>query len=225
MNVWVSVRKAANRMRLTSTAALMVTACALVFPPRLAATRAHPTRRTEVIRFRPSLPSNTKAAQGGRCWTESIAVNRPGAWRCMHVNMIYDPCFEVTGRKKQVVCGANPIKHDNGFALMLVQPLPPQRSVTAAPQPWLIELADGSVCHAATGTMSVISDEPVRYSCSASASEESLTPRVYCGLLGTLHRAKVWTADKVCFTVAPSDGGPPFKLLKREAVIVQRLWE
>jgi hypothetical protein len=138
----------------------------------------------------------------------------------MHVNMIYDPCFEVTSRKKQVVCGANPIKHDNGFALMLVQPLPPQRSVTAAPQPWLIEVAHGSVCNAATGTMSVISDEPVRYPCSASASEQSLTPRVYCGLLGTLHRAKVWTADKVCFTVAPSDGGPPFKLLKR----VHRLW-
>jgi len=73
--------------------------------------------------------------------------------------------------------------------------------------------------------MAVISGEPVRYPCSASASEESLTPRVYCGLLGTLHRAKVWTADKVCFSVAPSDGGPPFKLLKREAGIVHRLWE
>ena len=212
-------------MRLTSIAALMMTACALGLPPELAATRAQPTRRTEVIIFRPLLPSRTKAAQGGRCWTESITVTRHGAWRCIHVNMIYDPCFEVAGRKKQVVCGANPMKHENGFALMLVQPLPPRRSVAATPQPWLIELTDGSVCEAATGSMAVISGEPMRYPCSASASEESLTPRVYCGLLGTLHRAKVWTADKVCFSVAPSDGGPPFKLLKREAGIVHRLWE
>ena len=137
-------------MRLTSTAALMVTACALGLPPGLAATRAQPTRRTEVIIFQPSLPSRTKAAQGGRCWTESITVTRHGAWRCIHVNMIYDPCFEVAGVT-------------NPAGLLRI------------------------VRHAVSG--------------------------------------KVWTADKVCFSVAPSEGGPPFKLLKREAGIVHRLWE
>jgi len=145
----------------------------------------------------------------------------------MRENMIYDPCFEVAGQSSRVVCGANPVKHENGFTLALTQPLPSRPPFNAAPQPWLIELADGAICEAATGTMAVIGGEPVRYPCSASPSdsEESQKPRVYCGLLGTLHPAKVWRADKVCFTVAPSDSGPPFKLLDRETIVIRRLWE
>jgi hypothetical protein len=211
-------------MNLTRAAGLMLTACALGLPAGFAAS-APPTRHTEVIIFQPSVRSQTKAEQSAHCWTESIVVNRPGAWRCMHKNMIYDPCFEVAGRSNQVVCGANPVKHENGFALVLTQPLPSRPSFNMAPQPWLIELADGAVCEATTGTMAVIGGEPVRYPCSASASEESQTPRVYCGLLGSLHPAIVWSADKVCFTIKSSDGGPPFKLLNRETVMIRRLWE
>jgi len=212
-------------MRLIRAAALMLTACALALSAGFATPPTQPTRHTEVIIFRPLLLPQTKAKRGGRCWTESIAVNRTGAWRCMEGNMIYDPCFEITGRSNQVVCGANPVKHENGFALALTQPLSPRPSSNMAPQPWLIELADGAVCEAATGTMAVIGSEPVRYPCSASLSEESQTPSVYYGLLGTLHPGKVWTAEKVCFTVAPSDGGPPFKLLRSETAMIRRLWE
>ena len=60
------------------------------------AVAAPATYHTEVIFFRPPLPSRTTATQSGRCWTESIAVNRPGAWRCMDKNMIFDPCFEIS---------------------------------------------------------------------------------------------------------------------------------
>lgn len=142
----------------------------------------------------------------------------------MRENMIYDPCFEVPGRSKQVVCGANPVKHEDGFSLMLTEPLPSQPPGNTRPQPWLIELADGSVCEAATGTMAVIEGAPVRYPCSYPALKESKAPRIY-GLLGTLHPAKVWTADKVYFTVVPSEVGPPFELKKRETVEVRRVWE
>ena len=87
------------------------------------------------------------------------------------------------------------------------------------------ELADGNVCEAATGTMALIGGEPVRYPCIVSRPEESQKRRVDCGLLGTLHPGTVWRADKVCFTIAPSDRGPPFKLLNRGTVLIRRLWE
>ncbi|MBV8359500.1 MAG: hypothetical protein JO189_16410 [Deltaproteobacteria bacterium] len=212
-------------MRLIRAAALMLTACAICLSAGFATPPAPPTRHTEVIIFRPPLLPQIKAEQGGRCWTESIAVNRPGVWRCMDGNLIYDPCFKIAGRNNQVICGANPVRHENGFALALTQPLLPRSSFNIAPQPWLIELADGAVCEAATGTMAVIGSEPVRYPCSVSPSGESQTPRIYCGLLSTLHPGKVWTAEKVCFTVAPSDGGPPFKLLSRESIVIRRIWE
>jgi hypothetical protein len=142
----------------------------------------------------------------------------------MSGNSIYDPCFEVANQKNQVVCGADPVKHDGGLPLVLTQPLPARTSRNLEPEPWLIELADGSVCEAATGTMAVIDDEPVRYPCNTSRAGGSQAP-VYCGLLNTMHPAKVWMADKVCFTVAPSNSGPPFKLLRRESVGLRRVWE
>ena len=143
----------------------------------------------------------------------------------MQRNMIYDPCFELQGHHDRVVCGANPIKADKGFLLMLSQPLEQQGQRKEIPQPWLVELADGSVCGSATGTMAVINNEPVRYPCSGSAVMTPERSRVYCGLLGKLHPAKVWTADKVCYTVSPSTSGPPFKLQNRESVAVRRIWE
>ncbi len=66
---------------------------------------AAPTQ-TQVILFQPPVPADVE--EGGRCWTDSIAVNRAGAWRCMRENFIYDPCFAVAGQPRQVICGADP---------------------------------------------------------------------------------------------------------------------
>jgi hypothetical protein len=212
-------------MRLAGAAALTLIVYTLRSCSAFGAGVPPPAHETQIIIFRPSLPSRATVQLSGRCWTESIAVNRSGAWRCMHKNAIYDPCFEIAGRHGQVICGANPVKYENGFALTLTQPLPPRPRLKAVPQPWLVELTDDSICEAATGTMAVIDGEPVRYPCSSSPPEESPKRRVYCGLLDTLHRGSLWRADKVCFTISPSDHGPPFKLLNRKMVVIRRLWE
>ena len=46
----------------------------------------------------------------GGCWTESIAVTRSGAWRCMVNNGISDPCFAIPEKRDQLVCGADPAR-------------------------------------------------------------------------------------------------------------------
>jgi hypothetical protein len=176
-----------------------------------------------VILFQPPVPPVVE--EGGQCWTDSIAVNRPGAWRCMRENFIYDPCFAVAGQPRQVVCGADPAKGERGFLLKLTEPLPtPAPAAERAAEPWLIELADGTICEAATGTMAAIEGESVRYPCSDPKPMEGKEP-IYTGLLGTMYPGKLWTADKVWFTVAPAEAGLPFKLMKRETVAIRRLWE
>jgi hypothetical protein len=214
-----------NPLRLTAIAVIALTVCALASSPGFAVPSAPSTRQTDVIIFHPRLPPGTKTTESGHCWTESIALDRPGAWRCMRENAIYDPCFELAGQQNRVVCGANPAKDENGFALALTQALPSRPAVRRPLHPWLIQLADGSTCEAAAGTMAVIDGEPVRYPCSGTTATGLDADRTYCGLLDTLSPAKVWTADRVCFTVTPSRQGPPFKLLKRERVTIHRLWQ
>ncbi|HTW89417.1 MAG TPA: hypothetical protein VMD75_15580 [Candidatus Binataceae bacterium] len=179
--------------------------------------------QTQVIVFNPPVPADVE--DGGRCWTDSIAVSRQGVWRCMRENFIYDPCFGVSGQPRQVVCGADPAKGNHGFVLKLTEPLPvPASSGDRSPEPWLIELADGSICEAATGTMAAIDGESVRYPCSGPKPEVGVQP-IYTGLLGSMYPGKLWTADQVWFTVAPTDANLPFKLVKRETVAIRRLWE
>jgi hypothetical protein len=211
-------------MRLKTAGALIITAFVMAVSPTLALQSSPSNPPTEVTIFRPSLAS-IGGEQQGNCWTDSIAVRRSGAWRCMRGNMIYDPCFEVRGRTKQVICDANPVSHKSGFTLILEKPLPSRPRDNAAPRPWLLELANGSVCEAATGTMAVIQGEPVRYPCSSQSPDELNGLKLNCGLLDRLHPAKVWRADKVCFTAAPSENGAPFQLQKRETVVIRRIWE
>ena len=211
-------------MRLKTTGALILTACVIALSPVDAIPLSPFNPPTEVTIFRPPFPS-TGGGREGNCWTDSIAVNRSGAWRCMLGNRIYDPCFEATGQTNQVICGANPVKHKDGFSLILTKPLPSRPQDKAPPQPWLLELADGSLCEAATGTMAVIDGEPVRYPCNSPSPGESKASKLNCGLLDKLHPAPVWRADKVCFTVSPSENGPPFQLQKRETVAIRRVWE
>jgi hypothetical protein len=81
-----------------------------------------PETKTEVNLFRPAVPKGP--SRSGECWTDSIAVSRPGGWRCMMGNEIYDPCFSSAGLAGGVVCDANPAKGSGGFILKLTKPLP-----------------------------------------------------------------------------------------------------
>ena len=205
-------------------AALIFTTCVIAGSEAFASPSSASYPPTQVTIFRPSLPL-TGGKQQGHCWAASIAVNRSDAWRCMRGNMIYDPCFQVTGRARQVICGVNPVEQKKGFILSLTQPLPSRGQDNAAFRPWLIELSDGSLCESATGTMAVVEGQPVRYPCNSPSPYSSKHSQIYCGLVDQLHTAKVWKADKVCFTVAPSENGPPFQLQRRETVAIRRIWE
>ena len=144
----------------------------------------------------------------------------------MRENMIFDPCFAIAHQSRQVVCGADPAKGDRGFVLKLSEALPPPAPrPDRAAEPWMIELSDGTICAAATGTMAAIEGESVRYPCAAGAPAAESGEQIYAGLLGTLYPGKVWTADEVWFTVAPNEAGLPFKLTRRATVTIRRIWE
>jgi hypothetical protein len=153
----------------------------------------------------------------------------------MEGNAISDPCFEIRGNSGEVVCDANPADGSAGFVMKLTEPFPKPESQPGQPNPpspkptpWIIELADGTLCQAATGTMAFVADDTVRYPCAppAGASGAGHESQVEVGVLDNLKPGKIWIADEVWFTVAASaDGGSPFKLVKRKPAEVRRVWE
>jgi len=88
---------------------------------------------TQVGFFTPAVPKGTP--RDGSCWTESIAVTRPGAWRCMIGNEIHDPCFQVRPLRGEVVCDADPSTKQAGFVLKLTKPLPETTPPSQSPEP------------------------------------------------------------------------------------------
>src|SRR6266851_7791830 len=107
-------------------ALLLLSASTLV----AAAPGSEPARQTKVTVFQPSIP--TEQARSGDCQTNSIAVSRPGVWRCIADNEIYDPCFENSKLRGSVICDSNPARGTTGFILRLNKPLPaPSKSSVA----------------------------------------------------------------------------------------------
>lgn len=149
-------------------------------------------------------------------------MDRTEAWRCVADNEIYDPCFAVAGLKEAVVCGADPARSLSEFVLALTKPLP-ARSMPhlAAPLPWMLELADGSVCALATGTSAQVDGRDVPYECSDSQVCTDDRCPYLTGLTTHLQRAAVWKAEKVIFR----SSGSAVKLLKRQSVAVVALWQ
>ena len=174
---------------------------------------------TQVITFLPAVPKGRR--RSGDCWTESAAVDRPAAWRCAAGNEIYDPCFTVAGLKDAVVCGADPARRTAGFVLTLTKPLPARAtSQVAEPLPWMLKLADGSVCELTTGTAAQVDGQDVPYECSDSRRCDDDCPYL-TGVTTNVSRATVWRADKVAFR---STRGR-VKLLKRTSLAVVAVWQ
>ncbi len=190
------------------------------------------TTDTRVIRVEPKVPES--ATRKGHCWTESIADPARGAWRCMAVNQIYDPCFSVKGRTDQVVCGADPFEHDKPFLMQLTAPLKtaPAKSVSKVEasrepplEPWLVELRDGTRCARMTGTLAIVDDQPVTFGCWKPSGKVASSKGPEIGLFDDFSRGKTWTVSRVLYEFAPSrNGKPPFKLLKRARVPVRTVW-
>ena len=181
---------------------------------------AGPIEKTRVTVFQPPVPSGP--SRRGKCWTDSIAVSRPGAWRCMAGNEIYDPCFSNSDLTSAVICDANPAKNSPGFILKLTKPLPePSSHSPILPRPWLVKLADGSMCEIQTGTIAFVAGLEVPYGCSDSQKcNDNRCPHM-TGLTDKFKPGKVWIADKVAF--GSSDKG--LKLLGRQSVAVTAVWK
>jgi hypothetical protein len=169
--------------------------------------------QTSVIRFTPAVPSGD--VREGTCWTESIAVSRSGAWRCMVGNGISDPCFTIPGNRDRLVCGADPALKTDGFVLKLTKPLPKSSHPNRKAEPWVFRLADNSICEAMTGTLPAVNGEPARWSCAIHIRDQ-VRP---AGVVTKLTPGKIWLADKFPESAIGTQGATPDK------IPVKMIWE
>ena len=83
-------------------------------------------------------------------------------------------------------------------------------------------------CVASTGTVPVIDDQPVRYSCwqHAVQSKPNLGD-TQIGLLDDFKPGPVWTVTEVSFKAEqkPSPDQPPFKLVQKRTIALERVWK
>jgi hypothetical protein len=151
----------------------------------------------------------------GYCWTGSIAVARPDAFRCMAGNAIFDPCFQSTA-KGFVVCDPDPSKGEPGQKMKLTKPLPPPEAAPSSESGgWLVELADGTVCRQRTGAGWEVDGKVVNYYC------DSAKKGVEIDLLGDFDTTgPLWTVEKA--TIAPGEKAP--RLIKSERMALKRVW-
>jgi hypothetical protein len=173
--------------------------------------------QTEVINFQP-ITSQTHEKQGV-CWTNSIALTRPDAWRCSVNNEIYDPCF-TTKNPNILICGADPIENSKSFPLKLKEALPkPDKKQAKENNAWIIELSNGALCNPYTGTMPILNDrdKPIalQYGCN------NLENNKLSGLLdGSVKPGKIWHTKQVIYTMQKHK----VKTLKIQDVKIKKIW-
>jgi basic membrane protein A len=161
---------------------------------------------TEVIQYVPTeVPAETQA---GSCFANAIGLGREDAYRCTVDNQIYDPCF-VVDEAPTVVCGANPTTGETGFVLELTEPLPAP-SVGSLAQPWLVELADGTICGLMTGTVPVVDDRVAPYGCTDGTN-----------LFEDFQQGEIWTAEQAVISL-DEDG---FFVEESEIVSIRTVWQ
>ncbi|TWP38508.1 hypothetical protein [Leekyejoonella antrihumi] len=146
-------------------------------------TTAHPTvtspspppAATVVKTFSPFNPTTGKAdiplstTVTGYCWTGSIALVAPNAYRCMADNDIFDPCFTSAKVRGSVICADTP--WESGTRLVLNKALPSSGNTGSTQPGWAMRLANGSRCVALTGTISFVDNVPMRYGCGAGGGQ------------------------------------------------------
>jgi hypothetical protein len=135
---------------------------------------------TTVITYVPEIVPDV--SEPGSCFSNAIGLGRADAWRCTtEDNLIHDPCFEVSDETASdgvtIVCGADPIIGETGFALELTEPLPAPEPGTA-PGAWLVQLGDGTVCGLLTGTVAGGEDWIAPYAC-ADDADSVLTDQIF----------------------------------------------
>ena len=174
---------------------------------------------TSIVRFVPTVPEND--TREGFCWTHSIAVPaRHDAFRCTVDNGVHDPCFIVPPNHDRLVCGADPALKKDGFLLKLTKPLPKASRPTRRRDPWILKLADGSICETMTGTLPAVNGQPARWSCAIHIRDQ-VRPT---GVVTTLTPGKIWIADRYPESAIPPPGQASSKV-EAEKVPVKTIWE
>ena len=141
-----------------------------------ASATASPTATTTLRFFQPSssvgLTSATKvtATAAGYCWTSSLQVADPSAYRCLEKSEILDLCYAspFVAHVTSVACGD---PWSGVVLLRLTKVLPkvvPDQEVFSRVG-WLLELANGRRCHLADGATGSIDGVRVAYLCGASS--------------------------------------------------------
>jgi hypothetical protein len=100
----------------------------------------------------------------GVCWTSSIAVPIPGAYRCYAGNKILDPCFAppMQLQPESLACVDDP--WSEAILLKVHSPLPPVASLDGS-RPWAVQLDNGARCVAATGIVPSVQGVDLAYRC------------------------------------------------------------
>jgi hypothetical protein len=116
---------------------------------------------TVVTKFTPyssagALTATVAAHGSGRCWTASIVVPVAGAYRCIVGNDIADPCFAPPHPSTPVTVACLPDPWSGARVVTLTEPLPVTRPIGNAARPWAVQLANGALCVASTGTVQVV---------------------------------------------------------------------
>jgi hypothetical protein len=115
------------------------------------------------------------ATVSGSCFSGSLAVDDPRAWRCMTGDRILDPCFAppATSRPRDLACGS---PWTALTMLRLTDPLP-EAAADRPPGPtagWLLQLANGARCQLAAGASGRVDGVAIAYVCSNGAAAGEL---------------------------------------------------
>jgi hypothetical protein len=105
----------------------------------------------------------------GSCFSGSIGLPRPDAWRCTAGNLVLDPCLESPlGPTAPLVCVT--YTGNQAVRFVLTKPLPkkyvnrPEKRFFA----WRLVLANGDVCERLTGTAAgVVQGQGLVYGCAS----------------------------------------------------------
>jgi hypothetical protein len=117
-----------------------------------------PADATVVTTFTPYTSAGTltvpvAAHVRGHCWTGSIVVSVPDAYRCLVGSEIDDPCFAPHQAVTPATVACVPAPWSSAQVVTLTQALPKITPRGRAASPWAVLLANGARCVAATGTV------------------------------------------------------------------------
>lgn len=127
--------------------------------------------RTTVRRFVPYTSSGAPVAgvtarRSGSCFTASVVVSRPNAYRCLAGNALLDPCFATSRSSTILACFSAPwstvtrLRLTKPLASSVANPNP-----THVNMPWALQLSGGVRCVAGSGTATVKQGVAMTYAC------------------------------------------------------------